>query len=315
LDASVVIPARNASATLPLTLSGLAAQRNPPPFEVLFVDDGSSDDTKEVALSFSNLPLRVLETSGGQGPGAARNIGAANASAPLLVFVDADCEPEPDWLSRIVAAAGNAELVQGKVLPPRGAQVGPFDRFIAVVSEYGLDQTANLAIRKALVERVGGFEQIVMPRRSKELGEDAWLGWRARRTGARNVFADDAVVRHAVFPRGAGGYLAEQARVRYFPTLVHHMPELRDAFLYRRWFLSGRSARFDLALGGVAAAAALRSPLPLIAALPYGQTLWRDSGHWGAKRRVDVAPVHLAADFVRAGALAWGSLRNRSAVL
>jgi hypothetical protein len=183
------------------------------------------------------------------------------------------------------------------------------------VSEYGLYQTANLAIRRELFERIGGFESIVMPRRSKELGEDAWLGWRARRAGARNGFAADAIVRHAVFPRGPAGYLGEQWRVRFFPTLVQHMPELREAFLYRRWFLSGRSARFDLALAGAAAALAARSPVPLALAAPYARMLWKDSGAWGARRRPQVAPVHLAADVVRAGALAWGTIRYRSPVL
>ena len=316
LEATVVIPGRNASATLPLTLAGLAAQRNPPSFEVVFVDDGSSDGTKELALSFTGkLPLRVLETGGGAGPGAARNIGARQAQGEVLLFIDADCEPEPDWIARMVAAGRDAELVQGKVLPPEGAQVHPFDRFIAVVTEYGLYQTANLAIRRELFERLGGFESIVMPQRSKELGEDAWLGWRARRAGARNAFAADAVVRHAVFPRGPSGYLGEQWRVRFFPALVGHMPELRDAFLYRRWFLSGRSARFDLAVVGAGAALAAGTPLPLLTALPYAQTLWKDSGAWGRRRRAQVAPVHLAADVVRGAALAWGSLRYRCPVL
>jgi glycosyltransferase involved in cell wall biosynthesis len=316
LDASLVIPARNASATLSLTLTALAAQREPPSFEVIVVDDGSTDDTRTVAQSFGDkLPLRLLDTRGGEGPGAARNLGAAEARGDVLVFVDADCEPEPEWLMRIVAAARGAELVQGKVLPPDGAVVGPFDRFIAVVSEYGLYQTANLAIHRDLFEHLGGFEQIVMPKRSKELGEDAWLAWRARRAGARNAFAADAVVRHAVFPRSAGGYLAEQWRVRFFPALTAHMPELRDAFLYRRWFLSHRSARFDLAVAGVVGARALRSPLPLVAALPYLQTLWNESAAWGPERRLQVAPVHLAADAVRAAGLAWGSLRSRTPVL
>jgi glycosyltransferase involved in cell wall biosynthesis len=316
LEASVVIPARNASATLPLTLAGLAAQQGPPSFEVIVVDDGSSDDTVERARSFDGeLPLRVLASSGGDGPGAARNLGAGEARGDVLVFIDADCEPEPEWLARIVAAARDAELVQGKVLPPPGVQVGPFDRFIAVVSEYGLYQTANLAIHRDVFERIGGFEQIVMPRRSKELGEDAWLAWRARRAGARSVFADDAVVRHAVFARRPAEFVAEQARVRFFPALTAHMPELRDAFLHRRWFLSHRSLRFDLAVAGVVGAAVLRSPLPLAAAAPYAKTLWTESAAWGPERRGEVAPVQFAADAVRAAALAWGSVRYRCPVL
>lgn len=315
MDATVVIPARDAEATLPATLAALARQDGAADFEVVVVDDGSSDATVAIAGSAAARPVTVLRTGGGEGPGAARNLGAATASGDVIVFVDADCEPDPDWLARLLAASRGAELVQGAVLPPEGARIGPFDRFLAVVSEYGLYQTANLAIRRELFEQLGGFEPIVKPRRSKELGEDAWLAWRARRAGARSVFAADAVVRHAVFPRGAVGYVGEQARVRFFPELVERMPELRDVFLYRRWFLSHRSARFDLALAGVAAALATRRREPLVAAVPYASVLWTESGNWGMRERPRVAPVHVCADVVRAAALAWGSVRSGCPVL
>jgi glycosyltransferase involved in cell wall biosynthesis len=312
LDASVVIPARNAAATLPLTLAALARQADPPEHELIVVDDGSTDATPEIALQAG---AELLRTGGGEGPGAARNVGAARARGDVLVFVDADCEPEPDWLARLVAHARDADLVQGKVLPPDGMIAGPFDRQLAIVSEYGLYQTANLAIRRELFERIGGFAPIVMPRRSKELGEDSWLAWRARRAGARTRFADDAVVRHAVFPRGARGYVGEQLRVRFFPVLVQHMPELRDAFLYRRWFLSRRSAHFDVALVAAVAAVAVRNPLPALLAAPYAKTVWTDGGRWGWRNRPRVAAVQMCADVVRAGSLAWGSLRRRTPVV
>lgn len=310
----MVIPARNAAATLPATLAALAAQVDPPSFEVFVVDDGSDDDTVALARS-SRLVTDVLATAGGEGPAAARNVGCAAARGEVLVFVDADCEPEPDWLRRLVEKTTAAELVQGAVLPPAGAKINPFDRFLAVTSEYGLYQTANLAIRRELFERIGGFESVVTPRGGKELGEDAWLAWRARRAGARSTFAADAVVRHVVFARGPGGYLDEQRRVEWFPRLVERMPELRDAFLYKRWFLSHRSARFDLALVALAVALRSRRPWPLVAFAPYLLEAWRASGAWGPRQRPRVLPVHVAGDVVRLAALVKGSLRDRTPVL
>lgn len=309
-----MIPARNAEGTLPATLAALARQIDAPQHEVLLVDDGSDDATIEIARS-GPVNVRVLTTAGGEGPAVARNVGSAAATGDVLVFIDADCEPEPDWLRRLLVAAGDAELVQGAVLPPEGASVQPFDRFIAVVSEYGLYQTANLAIRRDLFERIGGFESVAKPGGGKELGEDAWLGWRARRAGARSAFAADALVRHVVFPRDARGYLEEQFRVQWFPGLVRVMPELREAFLYRRWFLSHRSARFDLALASLGVALATRRRAPLVAALPYLEEVWKASGAWGNARRPEIAPVHVAGDVVRLVALIRGSLRERCVVL
>lgn len=309
-----MIPARNAAATLPATLAALEGQVDPPSFDVFVVDDGSDDETVAIAQA-SPLRVTVLNTAGGEGPAAARNVGARAARGEVLVFVDADCEPEPAWLRRLVDATRTSELVQGAVLPPDGAIVNPFDRFLAVTSEYGLYQTANLALRRDVFERIGGFESIIKPERGKELGEDAWLGWRARRAGARSSFAPDALVRHVVFPRDARGYLGEQSRVQWFPTMVRLMPELRRAFLYERWFLSHRSARFDLALLAILVALRTRRAVPLLATLPYVEEVWRASGAWGRSRRLEVAPVHVAGDVIRLVALLRGSLRERCVVI
>jgi hypothetical protein len=233
----------------------------------------------------------------------------AVARGDVIAFTDADCAPAPGWISALLAAAGDADLVQGRVLPPPDVPVGPFDRFIWVTAEYGLYETANLAIRRELFDRLGGFESILTPGRGgKELGEDVWLGWRARRAGARTTFAQDALVHHAVFPRGPGGYIAERARLRFFPELVRRVPELRGGFLHRRVFLDRRTLCFDAAVAGTVAAVAIRRPWPLAAALPYVRL---------ARRRhpLRVAAVDVAADAVGLAALAAGSVRSRSLLL
>lgn len=314
MEVSVVIPARDAAATLPATLAALAAQVDAPAFEVLVVDDGSADATPALAAA-GPLDVRVLRTAGGEGPAAARNAGAAVAAGRLLAFTDADCEPEPGWIAALARALRDADLVQGCVLPPRGVPVGPFDRTISVVTMHGLFETANLAISREWFERLGGFESILRPRLGgKELGEDVWLGWRARRAGARATFEPAAVVRHAVFGRGAAGYVAERARVRYFPALAARIPELRDEFLHRRWFLNARTLCFDAALAGAAVAVAARRPWPLVAALPYARRAWRDSTGWGRRRQPLVLGAQVAADAVGAAALLAGSVRYRAIV-
>src|SRR2546423_15707120 len=144
--------------------------------------------------------------------------------------------------------------------------MGPFDRSLWVSSDDGLYQTASLSLPRRRFDELGGFEEVFDDPGARAFGEDVWLGWRARRAGARAAFCPEAVVHHAVFPRGAGGYVRERARLRHFPGLAARVPELRETFLFARAFLSPRTAAFDAALASVAAAAAIRSRAPLAAA-------------------------------------------------
>jgi glycosyltransferase involved in cell wall biosynthesis len=259
-------------------------------------DDASRDATRAIAAAHP-VVTRVVD-AGGRGPGAARNAAVAASTAPVLAFTDADCAPEPGWLRAGLAALRGAGVVQGRVVPAGPA--GPYDRTLWVTRLSGLFETANLLTTRAAFDAAGGFEPWLAPTRSKELGEDVWLGWRLVRAGARPAFAPEAVVRHAVEPRGPRGYVAERLRARFFPALVARVPELRGAFLTGRAFLSPRSALFDLALAGLL----VRRPLLVV---PYLAALARA----GPRR----APVEAAADAVTCAALVAGSARSRCLVL
>jgi glycosyltransferase involved in cell wall biosynthesis len=310
---SVIVPARDAARTLPDTLAGLAAQDAGGDMEVIVVDDASRDATGALARAAPAVD-RVL-SGAGDGPAAARNRGAAVARGRALAFLDADCVPAPGWLAAGLTALRDADLVQGAVRPPDGAAPGPFDRTLWVDGEHGLYETANLFATCALFERVGGFESWLRPRRGIELGEDILFGWRARRAGARTAFCATALVHHAVHPRGAGAYVAERARLRFFPAIAARVPELRARFFYRRWFLSRRTAAFDLALAALALGAARRRPAALAVAAPYGAQLAHHALRAGPRRAPLVAVADLAADVVGAGALLAGSARARALLL
>jgi glycosyltransferase involved in cell wall biosynthesis len=312
--ASVIVPARDAQETMPRTLRALEAQELDGGFEVIVVDDGSSDQTARLAASAGDGITLISQPP--LGPAAARNHGVSHARGELLAFCDADVMPVDGWLRAGVTALRDAELVQGKVLPDPSAQLGPFDRTIWVTQAAGLWETANLFVRRDLFARLGGFEQWLRPRSGKALAEDVWFGYRALRAGASTSFCADALAHHAVFERDWREYVRERWRLQYFPAMAGQMPELRRTFLYRRVFLNRRSARFDLGLVGAVLALASRSPLALASGGPYLRTLRAQSVRSQAgPRPAAVAAADLAADVVGLAAMLYGSVAYRSLVV
>jgi glycosyltransferase involved in cell wall biosynthesis len=309
---SVVIPALDAEATIANTLAGLGAQDLDGPFEVIVVDDGSTDSTRRIATQAQGA-VRVLD-SPRLGPGPARNLGAAEARAPVLAFLDADCTPRPGWLRAGLAAIEAADLVQGRVEADPADLPGPFDHMIWVLGPSALYESANLFVRSDLFRRLGGFEDWLRARIGKPLGEDVWFGWRARRAGARTAYAGGAVVAHAAISRGPRGFVAERRRLAYFPAMTRQIPELRDEFFFARIFLNRRSARFDLALAGLGGALATRSPKPLAAAVPYVAEVLRGAAPQRRNAAL-VAAATVAADAVGFVSLVAGSVRWRRLVL
>ena len=101
---SVVIPTYNAAATLDATLAALAAQEGVAPFEVVVADNGSVDDSAEVARRWADrLPLlRVVDASRARGVAAARNDGIRAARGDVVLLCDADDVTDPGWVAAML---------------------------------------------------------------------------------------------------------------------------------------------------------------------------------------------------------------------
>ncbi len=300
----------------------------PAEFEVIIVDDASGDGSWERLEALTNdtsLRMLALRHDVNMGPAAGRNHAAAHARAPLLAFTDDDCLPTEAWLPSLlrVFADETVDVVQGQVVPhpDEMATAGPWDHTVWVTEPSPFFETCNVAYRRVVYERAGGFDAhdlfLRAGRGDRHFGEDADLAWRVLATGAGSAFAHDALVHHRCVPRTYREWLCLLRHARRFPGLVRRSP------LVRRWlrgglFLTSRSAAFDAAIAGGVAAVLCRRPWPLLATVPWMRTRWGDalSRTRGDRSAAVVTLGQLAlSDLVQLTALAEGSIRYRRLVL
>ncbi len=207
--ASVIVPVYNGAAAIVQCLSALRNQTlSADLFEVIVVDDGSTDGTYETVRAFS---VNLVSIQHG-GPAKARNKGAALARGDILVFTDADCVPEPDWLEKMlspfddpgIVGVKGAYITAQREPSARFAQAEFETRYNMMRGRYHVDfvDTYSGAFRRNAFHEVGGFD----PSFPKANNEDVDLSYRMAavvcrpgpdgRPARRMVFAPDAKVRH-----------------------------------------------------------------------------------------------------------------------
>jgi len=100
---SIVLPALNEGAMLPMTIDSIARETRGVSYEILIVDDGSTDGSTDLYKRRRNGRVRLIP-GGGLGVARARNLGASHANGEYLVFMDAHCRVSPGWLDRFADA-------------------------------------------------------------------------------------------------------------------------------------------------------------------------------------------------------------------
>lgn len=194
-DVSVIIPVRNGVRSLPALLQSLQRQTlDPTRYEVIVVDNGSSDGTAEMAEAHGAVVVRDQVANRSR----ARNQGAAAATSRLYAFTDADCVAQPRWLEELLAHADLAALVAGDVKLRIGGAPNAIERFEALWRfgqeswvRQGWAATANLLVHADAFEAVGGFDTTW-----RHIGEDVDFCFRARRAGYGLGYCSSAVVEH-----------------------------------------------------------------------------------------------------------------------
>ncbi|MHB8132796.1 MAG: sugar transferase [Anaerolineaceae bacterium] len=199
---SVIIPAKNSAKSLPACLQSLLHQDGfqfGENYEVVVVDDGSSDETAFIGEQFG---VRVIRQAN-SGPAAARNCGAKAAQSELLLFTDSDCIPQSNWCLEMSKPFKDPEVmgVKGAYLCQEHNQVARFvqQEFeykymgMAKLPQIDFIDTYSAAYRKFIFLENNGFdENFPIPS-----VEDQELSFRISRKGYKLVFQPTARVYHS----------------------------------------------------------------------------------------------------------------------
>ena len=168
---SVVIPAYNEAQRITFCLSSLKKQTLREPYELIVIDNNSTDDTVHIAKRFT----KRVYVEHAPGAGNARNAGILHAQSDLIVFVDADCIVPTDYLKKIIHIFTTHTDISGVSGPYEYADSGKLFTWIWPNGNYftslfsllrrmfGVQPIigGNLAIRRSALHDVGGFEKTI----------------------------------------------------------------------------------------------------------------------------------------------------------
>jgi GT2 family glycosyltransferase len=260
---SVVVCSYNGGRTIRECCEGLARLEYPD-FEVIVVDDGSTDDTAAIANEFG---YRVISTEN-QGLSRARNTGLAASTGEIVAYLDDDAYPDPHWLTYLAVSFsqnGHVGIGGPNVTPPDDGLVAecvanaPGNPTHVLLTDEEAEHLpgCNMAFRREALEAVGGFDA-----QFRVAGDDVDLCWRLRERGWTLGFSPAAMVWHHR-RSSVRAYLKQQlgyGKAEGF--LQSKWPERHNTFGYWNWH-------------GAIYGSGITRPLPLLPPLVY-------HGTWGS---------------------------------
>lgn len=259
---SIVVASYNGGKTLPTCLESLR-HLNYPNYEVILVDDGSKDNTPEIAKRYPEVRTIRQEN---KGLSVARNVGIAAAQGEIVAFTDSDCRADEDWLYYMVGDMlrhGFKAMGGHNFLPPDDSPVAA----VVMASPGGpahvllTDRDAehvpgcNMVFYKHVLDEIGGFDPIF-----RKAGDDVDVCWRLLESGCRIGFSHAGFVWHyrrstvKAYLRQQAGYGEAEAMLarkhpEYFSPLGGSIWRGRIYSEYRSGFAFGRSVIYHGVFG------------------------------------------------------------------
>jgi glycosyltransferase involved in cell wall biosynthesis len=199
---SVILCCYNGAATLPHQLLALSEQDYTGNWELIFVDDSSTDESVAIADSFADrLPITILHTESNAGPARARNLGAVAAAGDVLLFCDHDDVADKGWVAAFAEAARVAAAFGGfleeKLLNTSEIQEWRHattpGRLPLALDTVPVPVSCNCGVWKEVFQEVVGFSEEYDAYRA---GEDSDLFWRIQLAGYRVSYVPSAIVHY-----------------------------------------------------------------------------------------------------------------------
>lgn len=194
---SIYIPCFNVETFIESCIAGILNQTYPVD-EILIVDDGSRDSTVKIARQY---PVKIIEHPYNKGLAAARNTAFQHASNELVASLDADCVPNPDWLSTLVLLLDDSKtgVVGGRLVETALFCLADYWRESHLRQDWGDARVNNPLfmfgnnniIRKSVLLSTGGYNEDM-----RTNGEDADISQRIRTSGYNLIYEPRAVVNH-----------------------------------------------------------------------------------------------------------------------
>ncbi len=218
---SIIIPAFNEDKNIARCLDVVRNQTDGRgDCEIIVVDDGSTDATRQVAQAHG---ARVLAQSN-HGAATARNFGVQNASGEIVLFIDADCVPDPNWVAAMTAPFAESAVV-GVGGMKQTHQRAFMPRFIQMEFDYRYDQvrahryidfidSGTAAYRRDIFLKNNGFDARLAD------AEDVELSFRLSEQGFKMAFARDAIV-YREHPTSLWEYLRIKFTYAYWRSFVY----------------------------------------------------------------------------------------------
>jgi glycosyltransferase involved in cell wall biosynthesis len=331
IKVSIVVPTYNREEPLKSCINSLLIQNYPKNnYEIIIVDDASSDGTEKLVKDFirKDKKIRYFKQNENKGSYAARNIGIKNAKGEIIGFTDDDCIADKNWIREAVELFDkNKDIsgIQGTTKPFQDVRTKYWFHkldYIEVNKPSRQHPTCNMFYKRKIILNAGLFDE-----RFRN-GGDEELAWRLKEKGYNIIFSNKGIVYHQVRKIAYMDFIFKKMKFHsifkkplsfyYYPLFYKKHPKLRKKFLFLN-FINNNSIFYISFL------------FPSLISILYGHMqfgsffgmtsfilylFYRRSVYWNGLIKVIVGfPVYIILDFISIIYAIIGSIKFKSFVI